>query len=325
MQPYASQYYESTPFYERFGNIVVPPGFEIYLYITDLVMPGVEPFRYSISNRMRVFDYKLNEFVNICNQSTYPSVSLFNVYKNKSITNLLHRVYMITFCYFDGCLNYEVNHIDGNKYNCMPYNLEWSTHAQNMAHAQKYIYENKLSDNDIIEIIRMYNSNFAIKEIAKKFSISAGYVSDIIGHSGRVTSNRIEEIKKFYPITREKKKPILSEEDIKSIAIRYNSGEEYYELALEFGVDRSSLTKQVKRYAKDHPEIILRPLKKFTPDIVEEVCKILQDNKHMPTSELYNKCLDEIGFERSISNRKAISNIFNNKTYKHISSKYNLQ
>ena len=232
---------------------------------------------------------------------------------------------MITFCFFDGCLNYEVNHIDGNKYNYAPYNLEWSTHAQNMAHAQKYIYDNKLSDNDIIEIIRLYNSNTTIKEIADRFSISTGYVSDIIGHSGRVTSNRIEEIKKFYPITREKKIPTLSEDNLKNIAIRYSAGEEYYELAKEFGVDRSCLTKQVKRYAKDHPEIILRQLKKFTPDIVEEICKILHDNKSMEQSELYSKCLDEIGFEHSVSNRKAISNIFNGKTYKNISSKYNLQ
>lgn len=325
MKPYASQYYEYTQFYERYGNIVVPTGQEIYLYILDNTMPGIERYRYSISNKMRVFDYKLNEYVRISYATTYPSISLYNVKKNKYVTNSLHRVYMTTFCYFYGCENYEVNHIDGNKLNFDPSNLEWMTHSENMAHAQKYIYDNKLSDNDIIEIIEMYNSGCKMPVIAKKFDISYGYISDIIAHSGRIISNRIEQIKRIHPVTRKKFVPKLSDKDFEIIGKRYNNGEDYFELAKEYDMDRSSFTKQLKRYAKTHPEIILRPLKKFTPEIVEHICQILQNNKGMNSSSLYTICLNEIGFENNTSNRKAISNILNGKTYKNISSKYNLQ
>ena len=319
---YQSAYYEMTQFYERFGNVIVHPGTEIYLYIDHV--PGLEYHRYSISNKMRVYDYKQNEFVRISYNTNYPSVNLYDMEKNKIVTNSLHRVYMLTFCYFIGCEQFEVNRIDGNKMNCIPSNLEWMTHQENMNHAFDYIIDTKLSPNKIIELIQMYNRGETMKSIAEKFGITTSYVSDIVrGKSNREDSIRLKEIKRFVPVTREKFTPKLSDNELAEIAVRYSNGEEYFELANEYGIDRSGLTKMIKRYAKSHPEIILRPLKKITPEMAEIVCKIFQDNIGMNKTLLFNLCLDELGLENNESNRKAIKNIYNRNTHKGISSKYN--
>ena len=321
--PYKSRYYDINYYYERFGNITIPRGSEIYLYITDIAVPGVEPFRYSISNRMNVYDYKNQVFVRISANTNYPTINLFHTDKQKTITSLLHRVYMMTFCYFYGCEKYEVNHIDGNKFNCTPINLEWSTHRENMNHAFEYIMnaDRKLSEKDIIELIKMYNDNCTIRSIADRFDISTGYVCDIV--KGKRSSIRMDSIKSIHPVTREKVQPKISEEILQEIVGRYNNGEEYFELASEYGVDRSYLTKMIKRYAKDHPnEVILRKLKKFTPELAELACKFFEDNKGLNISSLYTLCLNEIGLENTESNRKAIKNLYRRNTYKNISCRY---
>lgn len=322
--PYKSRYYELTYFYERFGNYMVHPGSEIYLYIMDYAVPGIEPYRYSISNKMNVFDYKKQEFVRISDKTLYPTVNLYNISKKSIVTSLLHRIYMLVFCYFPGCENYEVNHIDGNKSNCTPSNLEWMTHKENMNHAFEYIMVNgrKMTDQDIIELINMYNSDEKIRDIADRFKISTGYVMDIV--KGKRSSNRLTIIKQSNPVTRKAITPKISESDMKDIIEKYNNGKEYFELANEYGVDRSSLTKAIKRYAKNNPgKVALRPLKTFTPEMAEKACQFFQDNLDLDNSSLYTLCLEEIGLENTESNRKAIRNLYNGKTYKNISSKFN--
>lgn len=168
----------------------------------------------------------------------------------------------------------------------------------------------------------MYNNGEKIKDIASRFNISTGYVMDIV--KGKRSSTRLNLIKRDHPIIREKVHPKISKEDMKNIIKRYNNGEEYFELANEYGIDRSSLTKAIKRYAKNHPnEVALRPLKIFTPEMVERACQFLQDNSYLNISSLYTLCLEELGLDNTESNRKAIKNLYNGKTYKNISSKYN--
>ena len=106
---YTSKYCDITGTYERYGNYVINPGEEIFLYITDQAIPGIEQNRYSISNKLRVFDYKENKFVNI-EEQLYLDVSLYNQMKHKYVNYSLHRIYMLVFCYIEGCEELEVNH-----------------------------------------------------------------------------------------------------------------------------------------------------------------------------------------------------------------------
>lgn len=322
--PYKSIYYELTPYYERFGNLVLYPGQEVYYYITEIIIPGIEAWRYAISNRMHIYDYKMQNFVPISLNTNYPSVNLYNASRGKVITYLIHRLYMLVFCYFPGCEKFEVNHIDGNKFNCDPSNLEWMTHKDNMNHAFRYLIENKLTDQDIMSIIQMYNSRIPIRDIAFKYNISTAYVSDIVqGKSNREDSNRLKSIKSVCPVTREKMVKVLTDNLLIEIANRYSNGEEYFELADEYNLDRSYLTKAIKEYAKSHPEIKLHQLKKFTPEIAEQACAIFERDALLNKKQSYYYYLEELGLEINESNRKALSNLYNGKTYTQISSKYN--
>lgn len=322
---YTSKYCDITGTYERYGNYVINPGEEIFLYITDQAIPGIEQNRYSISNKLRVFDYKENKFVNI-EEQLYLGVSLYNQMKHKYVNYSLHRIYMLVFCYIEGCEELEVNHIDGNKHNCHPTNLEWMTHKENMNHAfENNLINQKLTDFDNMGIITKYNMGYAVRDIAKDYGISSGYVMDLVrGETKKKQNTRRNNIKEnFVPVTREKFTPKLSEEKLAEAAKRYSDGEEYFELAKEYGIDRSSFTKQIKKYAETHPEIIIRPLKKFTSEMAEIACKIFEENKGKKMCDLTNLCLSELGLENTEGNRKAIRNLYHGKTYTYVTSKYN--
>lgn len=70
----------------------------------------------------------------IVTENGYKAVSL-NCTDGKRIQRKVHRLLMMTFCYFPGCENFEVNHKDGNKFNNEISNLEWATSKENIHHA----------------------------------------------------------------------------------------------------------------------------------------------------------------------------------------------
>lgn len=336
-QPYISPCYQYIfPYYEQFGNYIVPVGQEIWLYINDLAIPGIDPNRYMISNRLRIFDTKRNAFASISyNSESYPSVSLYIPSTHTNNSYFLHYVYMRVFCYFPGCDNMQVNHIDGNKANFNPCNLEWMTIGDNLRHARKYLFQKRnLTEDEIVGIIDDYNAGYSITQLMNKYNISRGYVGNIVRNR---CSSVIAEIRQRHPVTRDEytvkvddkfvQMHKLSRDALREAAARYSNGEDYYTLAQEYNVDRSTLTKQIKRYAKDHPEIILRPLKKFTPELANIACTFIQNNKNKFSSvtELYDACLEYIGLENNYSNRKALKNMYHGKTYTYISSQYNLR
>ncbi len=325
--PYTSIYYENNGIYERFGNITLLANTEKYFYITDKEIDGIELNRYAISNRLNIYDYKEQKYLQP-SKSVYLYVNLYNVKQNKYISYNIHRIYMLVFCYISGCENYDVNHIDGNKYNNHPSNLEWMTHKENMNHAFKYIIDTKLDDDNIRDIIKMYNSNYTIKDIANNFNISPSYVSYIIhGFSNREVSDNISKIKNECSVTREKLKSRIPDEDIPMIINRYNSGETYISISSEYNVDPSTLRKRINRYIKNHPDqkLIIKDRNLFDKEMATNICNFINSCDKTNTSDIVNKCIEYFHLNNDISTRKAICNIYNGKTYKDLYNKCNFR
>lgn len=63
----------------------------------------------------------------------YHTVRLYCGGRNNFEDRLIHRLVAETFLGYPGD-QYEVNHIDGNRYNNDISNLEWITHTENMKH-----------------------------------------------------------------------------------------------------------------------------------------------------------------------------------------------
>jgi hypothetical protein len=117
-------------------------------------------------------------------QNGYLMISLFGK------TQYIHRLVAITF-HKNEKQYPAVNHIDGNKTNNKPSNLEWCSHAQNAKHA----YNNglnktpqqrgfsdkpnrKLSDLDIYEIRNTPNRDYEF--LAEKYHVSSVTIRNVI-------------------------------------------------------------------------------------------------------------------------------------------------
>lgn len=84
----------------------------------------------------------------------------------------------------------EINHIDGNKQNNRVENLEYCSHAQNMAHAAlhnllannqgEHNCNAKLTDSDVYEIRRFSSLGETNVAIAKRFNVTDVLVSKIV-------------------------------------------------------------------------------------------------------------------------------------------------
>jgi len=132
--------------------------------VIDRVIPNVCPFRYWVSTTGLIFDRWKGSYIGSLHTKGYIQAH-FCTTLGTNITRKIHRVVMTTFCYFEGCELYEVNHKDGVKSNNNITNLEWSTHSENTIHAinmgLKTIFGNAgkvvLDDNDVKEIIELSN------------------------------------------------------------------------------------------------------------------------------------------------------------------------
>lgn len=154
---------------------------------------------YYISNYGRVYSKFSDTLISLRNNAKgYKLVSLrTNTDSIKSI--LVHRLLMVTFKPIENFELYDVNHIDGIKYNNHIDNLEWVTRKENIIHAYttglNYSCENSLNatiNNDIAkEICKMLETNiYTTSEIANVFNIPTHIVYDIKrGHTWKQISS----------------------------------------------------------------------------------------------------------------------------------------
>jgi hypothetical protein len=154
---------------------------------------------YQISNTAKVKSLKREEWMqrNKCfkiRKEKYLK-SFFATYKqvilckdNKPEIFTLHRLVAIHF--IPNPLNLpEVNHKDGDKSNCNDWNLEWTTHSENLKHAYRIGLKKKLvgekNPNNKLKIEEVHfikkNKNVYLqRELAKMFNVSRGCVTGIL-------------------------------------------------------------------------------------------------------------------------------------------------
>jgi hypothetical protein len=160
------------------SEIIKPIIFE-YVEITEKAVPGIRP-GYYINALCNVYNSVNHRYKNpyIDSDGRYMSLEFIKM-DGSRVQIKAHRLLMLVFRYFPGCELLEVNHKDGNKHNNSLYNLEWTTHKENMIHAKNtgligHPGSAKLNENQVHEICKIletsrYKNQFA--EIASEYNV----------------------------------------------------------------------------------------------------------------------------------------------------------
>jgi hypothetical protein len=150
-----------------------------------------------IWKRYKDTSYLISEYGDVVNSDNGYALSSFDNGRGYLVINLsihnfqkkfkIHR--LVADCFLERSLieNYEINHIDGNKYNNFYKNLERVSHAKNMKHASENGLmvngeehcASKLSENDVKEIRYLFSIGLTDVEVRKIFPIGPGTMSKI--------------------------------------------------------------------------------------------------------------------------------------------------
>ena len=171
--------YTNCPFHFVPQPLVV----EEFRPITDQAVPGIKPY-YMISNYGRIFHIYENRFLSWNMDSKgylFKPLATVNGMKNCRI----HRLVMMTFCYFPGCEDLLVNHKDGIKTNCYIGNLEWTTHSENTIHAINnglISKSGKYNEEQIHNVcMLLQDGRYTLNQIAEMSNVSYSVIQGIQG------------------------------------------------------------------------------------------------------------------------------------------------
>ena len=189
--------------------------------------------------------------------SGYPIVHLYLDSEKRNV--MVHRLVAIHF--LEPVEGKEfVNHKDGNKENNNVANLEWVTKSENTLHAldNNLLFKrgedcnlSKLNESQVIEILSLRKfgkRKYLAKDIAERYGISVGYVSDLAESGDKwaklkesLTEEKLYEV--FLDITKDWKptgiyrtpsKHKLSQEEASEILNRRRNGERVVDIAKDF-------------------------------------------------------------------------------------------
>lgn len=116
----------------------------------------------------------------------------------------------------------DVNHIDGNKQNNMPSNLEWCTRKENMRHAfdtglvktrspscGEDSHWNLHSEEKVREMCKLMQEGMRIVDVARSYNVCPNYLNDI--KSGRC----------WKKVTKDYKFPVLKKRLLSEVTVRW--------------------------------------------------------------------------------------------------------
>jgi hypothetical protein len=150
-------------------------------FIPDILYP-----EYHVSNYGRVFSTYTNKLLKTTkNDKGYYYVGLYS--NGFRTSTLVHVMVARTFL---NNLEYEVNHISANKSDNSLFNLELVTRRENLDHAKKAgLFKSrklelspsfKFTKEIVTDMIKMQDSGYKLKDIAKKYNTSCSYVCTMI-------------------------------------------------------------------------------------------------------------------------------------------------
>ena len=97
----------------------------------------------------------------------------------------IHRAVAENYC--SGDETKDINHIDGDKSNNRADNLEFVTDGENKKHAaENQLYNQKLSAEDLVKIMQLYEAGVSQKDIAERFGVVRRTINGIVNGKERV-------------------------------------------------------------------------------------------------------------------------------------------
>ena len=153
---------------------------EYFVGLTQFAAPGVLPY-YAISNYGRIYQIYTGRFMKTnYRPNGYAYFCLANEKGQGKYT--LHRMVMLTFRYYPGCEELQVNHKDGdkthnwvdvpNQFGILEDNLEWATGSYNSKHAidnNLRSRTNVLNEDMVHDICSLFSQGYAITDVCRKY------------------------------------------------------------------------------------------------------------------------------------------------------------
>ena len=145
-----------------------------------LIYRGIIHDKYLINEHGHVIDVDGNELPIYYNNGKYKTISITDDICHSFV--MLHKAVAETFIPNpDPDRLNVVNHKDGNKSNCESWNLEWTTHRENLIHALKMgfrvppkgekNYRASYTDEEVHKICKMLQDGKSYDEILTEFNI----------------------------------------------------------------------------------------------------------------------------------------------------------
>jgi len=159
---------------------------------------------YSVSNLGRLYSNKYGRFLNPSLVKGYYATTIKRVFGG------VHIFVANAFLGYDIKSEKEINHIDGNKLNNRPENLEIVTHKENIRHAwrtglitpkEKSLSTRREDITDTQKVLNDFVDNvlkISRKEFEERTGVSKRIFNDV-KNAGKITQKTILKIKQVYP------------------------------------------------------------------------------------------------------------------------------